>query len=139
MPPQALEPGVTVVSREQLIAPVTREGDGDLGPGELTHQQHGYLRDVGKGLIPDVRDPGDDPDGVTVAHPQLGVIGAEVGGDGRRLGRFIEGLVGEPGSEGLHRPIGMLLHESDDQARVHPPGQEGADRHVGQHPIGHRP
>ena len=66
------------------------------------------------------------------------VIGAEMAGDRRGLGRLVEGAVGEADGEGPDRTVAVSLHEGDHQARVDAAGEERADRYVRDHACGDR-
>ena len=129
---------MAVIAGEQLVPAVSGQRHGDLLTGDLAHQVGRDLGDVGERFVPDVRQPADHVDGLGVADLHCGVIGPEVPGHGGRLGRLVEGPVGEPDGEGADRPAGVSLHQGHDGARVDPPGQEGAHRDIGHHPGGHR-
>ena len=127
-----------VVAGEELVAPVAGQRHGDLGAGQPADQVHRDLGDVAERLVPEVRKVGNDVLGVPVADPQQGVVGTEVIGHGGGFARLVERPVGEADGERPHRTIAVPLHQGDDQARIDPAGEEGADRHVGHHPGGHR-
>ncbi len=104
-----------------------------------TDQLHGDLRDVTERLVPDVGQAGDDRGGVGIAQPGARVWSVpRWAATAAASARLVEGPLGEADGEGPDRPVAVLLHERDDEARVDPSGQEGADRHVGDHAVGHR-
>ena len=98
----------------------------------------GDLGDIGEGLVPDVRELGDDLDRLGIADVDGRVVRSEVGGDRSRLGRLVEGAVGETDGECAHGPRAMPLHQGHDGAGVDPPGEERSHRDVGDHPGRHR-
>ena len=94
---------MAVVAGEQLVSAVAGQRDGDLLARDPADQIGGDLGDIGEGLVPDVREPGDDLDRLGVADVDGRVVRPEVGGDRSRLGRLVEGAVGETDGEGAHR------------------------------------
>jgi hypothetical protein len=66
------------------------------------------------------------------------MVGAQVAGDRRGVVRFVVLGVLEPDREGLDRLGALLLHQRHDERRVDPAGQEGPERHVGDHALAHR-
>ena len=106
--------------------------------GHPAHEIGGDLRNVGKRLVPNVRELTDHLDGLPIADVDGGVVRTEVARHRGRLGRLVEGSIGEPDGERADRPAGVALHERHDGARIDPPGEECAHRDIGHHPRRHR-
>ena len=133
-----IEPGVPVVAGEELVSPVARQRDGDRAPGHPAHEIGRDLRNVGKRLVPNVRELTDHLDGLPVADLDGGVVRTEVARHLGRLSRLVEGSIGESDGERADRPAGVALHERHDGARIDPPGEECPHRDIGHHPRLHR-
>ena len=84
---------VFVVSSKQFIRSVARQCHRYILLCQSAYQKSGYLRTIGKRLVPDPRQVWDDGPGVGGGHAKLGVIGAQLARDpGGRLGLVIPGL-----------------------------------------------
>ena len=71
---------------------------------QLRHEQRRQLRRIGERLVEDVGQPRDQRVRVVAGEPQLGVLGAEVRGDPRRMPGLVELRFGEADRVGLDRP-----------------------------------
>src|SRR3990172_8232709 len=72
-------------------------------------------------------------DGIWLYH-ELVMIRAEASGDHYRVRKLRERLLFEPDRKGLDRPLTQSTHQGNYCAGVDAPAQEGADRHVADHP-----
>src|SRR5690606_33719469 len=108
-----------VVASKQLVSPVSAKSDGDVLAGKLADQQGRNLRAVGKGFVVAARKAGNHRQGVFRPHIQFGVVGAQVLGDGRCVGRFVVAVIVEADGEGANRARAVRLHQRDDGAAVY--------------------
>ena len=75
----------------------------------------------------------DDGHARLARHVELGVIGAEVAGDGLGVRRLVVARLVEADGEGRTGRGLMRLHQRDDGRGIDAAGEERAERHVGDH------
>ena len=125
--------GIAAVPGEVLVAAVAREGHGDPLAGGLRDVVGRHGRGVGEGLVVVPRQLLDGPDGLG-RDVELVMVGTE------ELGNLpgILDLVVLPHAErdrvGPHRLRGRPRHHRHDGRGVDAARQEGAQRHVADHP-----
>ena len=85
---------VTVVTAEQLVAAVSGEAHRHVPACELRDEERRNLRRVAERLVVERREAGHDLERVGAGHVQLGVVRAEVRGDGLGRLRFVVARVG---------------------------------------------
>ena len=76
--PHTVEPGVAVVSSKELVAAISGQRDGDVLARHPADQIGRDLGDVGEGLVPYVRQTGDDLERLGIAHMDRRVVRPEV-------------------------------------------------------------
>ena len=129
---------VARIAEEQLVAAVAGQRDRHALARDLRHEIRRHRRRIGERLVEHVREPIDDGEHLPVVARLLVVLGAEMAGDRRGVVRFVELRVLEADRERPHRRRTLLLHQRDDERRVDAARQEGAERHVGDHPLANR-
>ena len=129
--PDTIQPGVTVVTGKELVAPVAREGDSHRSPGYGRHQMRGQLGAVGEWLVPDLGYPGYEIEHVLGGHVHRRVLRTEMRRHGGSRCRLVECLVLEGDGEGTHPVAAVVLHQGHGQARVDSPGEQSAHGHLG--------
>jgi hypothetical protein len=126
-----VEAAVALVSTEQLVAAVSREGHGDMFAGQPRQQGRGDGRRIGKGLVVEVGESPSHLDRLCAAEVELGVLGAQVLGHGSGVGRLVVLGGFEADREGADLAPGALPHQGHHGARVDAAGEERSQRDVG--------
>ncbi len=123
---------VAAIAGEGLVGAVARERDLDRLAGELGHAVGGQRRGVGERLVEGVGEHVDQAE-IAGGDDAAAVTGGEPLGDlGRMMRLVMVGLV-EADRAGLDRLAARLGHEGDHRRAVDAAGEEGAERHVGDH------
>jgi hypothetical protein len=123
------------VAAEQLVGALAGEGDGDVLRSHLGERDEAERREVGEWLVEVPDEPVERDRLFRERELQLVVIRAELVGDEARIGELVAraGLL-EADCERVHRPVHLLRHQGDDQARVEAAAEHRAERHVAHQP-----
>ena len=134
---------MAVVAAEEFIAGVAAEGHGEAtAPGFAADQMGGQLGGIGEGLAVKTRQLGNQGAGIGGGEGHLGVVGAEVIGDGAGERGFVEAALGAAGirkgdGEAAHRPAALGLEQGGDKGGVDATGEKGTEGHIGDGLLGH--
>ena len=124
--------GLGRVAAEELVATVAGEDDRHLLPREARQEDGGQAARIGKGLVEDARDLGEERGRVLAPNDRLVVLGAEPPRRRRRVAALVVRRLVEADGEGLDRRGGRLGGERRHQARVDTAREEAAPRDVAQ-------
>jgi hypothetical protein len=127
---------VADVAGEVLVAAVAVEGDGDELARLARDEVGGQRRGVRVRLAVMPGELGQHVRHLRL-HRELDVLGLVALGDQAGEAGLVEALLLEADGEGLHGAAGELRHQRDDDGGVHAAGEEGAQRHVGDHAQAH--
>ena len=101
---------------------------------QLRDKKRGDLRRVGERLVVHRSQPGHHVQRLGRGDVQLGVVGAQVRGDGGGVSGLVESRIRRADRERPDGAVALGLHERHDRRGVHAAGEEGAERDVGEHP-----
>ena len=108
-----------------------------MPPRHLGDEIGGDLGRVGKGLVVDPGQPGNQRQGVVGVDVKLVVFRAQVPRHRPGMGGFVKFVFAEADGKGAHGLGALGLHQGHDGGRIDTPGKKGAKRHVGDHAAGH--
>src|SRR3989442_3369905 len=117
-----------MVSSEELIPSVSRERNRDVAPREFRDEVGGDLRHIGKRLIVELRQAGNDSLRLLGRDENLGVSRAEILCYPASEAGFIVGCFPKTNRERANRNGALSLHQADHKRRVDPADQQPTPR-----------
>jgi hypothetical protein len=96
---------VAVVPREEFVSPVARQRHRDVLACELGHEIGGDLRTVGLGFVVHIGQLRHDPEEGRLVDIEIGMPGAEMGGDRAGVLGLVVAFLVKADREGMHRPV----------------------------------
>src|SRR5262245_44811924 len=112
--------GVSRIAREEFVAAVASQRNGDALPREARQQKGRNQRPVAERFVQQSRYLRDDFEHLTFGESPLVMLGSEIIRDQPRVRRFVERLLLERDREGFYAPFGGLAGHRGDRARINP-------------------